>query len=86
MVVRRNIDVHQHYKLCQLCPYAKSVIIYCSISAPGHGKEFVDGLNAIYKHCIYQLMYNFQIPRLKSFDSYILMHSSTQNNDVSLTK
>ena len=46
-----------------------SVIIYRYISAPGHGKEVADGLNAIYKRCIYQLMSTFQLPGLKRFDS-----------------
>ena len=32
------------------------------ISAPGHGKEVVEGLNAIDKRYIYQLMYNVQLP------------------------
>ena len=39
-----------------------SVIIYCGISAPGHGKEVVDGINDIGKHYIYQLMSNVQLP------------------------
>ena len=56
------------------------------ISAPGHGREVVDGLNAIEKRCIYQLMYNVQLPGSKSFDSQILMHSCTQKNGVSLAK
>ena len=63
-----------------------SVIIDCGIIAPGHGKELVDGLNDIDKLCIYQLMSNVQLPVSKTFDSQIIMHSSTQNNDVSLAK
>ena len=31
-------------------------------------------------------MSNFQLPGSKTFDSQILMHSCTQNNDVSLAK
>ena len=38
-----------------------SVIINWGISAPGHGKEVVDGLNAIHKHYIYQLMSNVKL-------------------------
>ena len=30
-----------------------SIIIYFRISAPGHGKEVVDGLNAVDKRYIY---------------------------------
>ena len=39
-----------------------SIIIYRGISAPGHGKEVVDGLNAVDKRYIYQLMSNVQLP------------------------
>ena len=63
-----------------------SVIIYCGISAPVHFKEVVDGLNTIDKHYIYQLMSNAQLTRSKSFYSQILMHYSTQKNDISLAK
>ena len=38
-----------------------SVIIDQGIIAPGHGKEVVDGLNAIDKCYIYNLMYKVQI-------------------------
>ena len=33
-----------------------STIIDRGISAPGHGKEVVDGLNAVYKRYIYQFI------------------------------
>ena len=39
-----------------------SLIIYRGISAPGHGKEVVDGLNAVNKRYIYKLMSKVQIP------------------------
>ena len=45
-----------------------SVIIDRGSSAPGNGKEVVDGLNSIYKHYIYKLMYNVQILGSKLFD------------------
>ena len=38
-----------------------SIIFYRGISAPGHGKEVVDGLNAIDKRYIYQLMSTVQL-------------------------
>ena len=46
----------------------------------------VDGLNAIDKCYIYQLMYNVQLPGSKIFDSQILMHPCTHKNIVSLAK
>ena len=39
-----------------------SVIIDFGISAPGHGKDVVDGLNAIDKCYIDQSIYNVQLP------------------------
>ena len=63
-----------------------SVIIDIGISAPGHGKEVVDGLNAIDKRYIYQLMSNVQLSGPTLYDSHILMHAYTQKNDVSLDK
>ena len=53
------------------------VIVDCGISAPGYDKEVVDGINAIEKRYIYQLMSNIQLTGSKSFDSQALMHSST---------
>ena len=63
-----------------------SIIIDRGISAPGHGKEVVDGLNATDKQYIYQLMSNVQLPGSKIFDSQILRHSCTQKKNVSLAK
>ena len=56
------------------------------ISAPGHDKELVDGINSIYKHYMCQLMYTVQLPRSKTFDSHIIMHSCKPKNDVILAK
>ena len=63
-----------------------SIIIDRGISAPGHGKEVVDGLNAVDKRYIYQLMYKVQLPGSVKFDSYIEMHTGTENKYVSLAK
>ena len=63
-----------------------SVIIDQGLSAHGHGKEVVDVTNSIDKHFIYQLMSNVQLPGSKQFDSQTQMHTSIQNNDVSLAK
>ena len=63
-----------------------SNIIDQGISAPGNGKELVDGLNAIEKRYMYQLMSNVQLPGTRKFDYHILMHSCPPKNDVSLAK
>ena len=62
------------------------IVIDQGMSAPDHGKEVVDSLNAIYKRYIYKLMSNVQLKVSKIFDSYILISSFTENNDVSLSK
>ena len=46
----------------------------------------VDGLNAVDKRYIYQLMSKFQLPGSTRFDSQIKMHTGTENKDVSLAK
>ena len=63
-----------------------SVIINRGISELGHGKEVLDGINAIDKRYIYQLMFNVKLPGSIFFNSQILMNSCTQNNDESLSK
>ena len=55
-----------------------SIIIDLGIIAPGHGKEVVDGLNAVDKRYIYQLMSKVQLPGSVRFDSQIKMHTGTE--------
>ena len=62
-----------------------SVIIDRGISAPGNGKEVVDGHNAVDKRYIYQLMSKVQLPGSVIFYSQIKMHTGTENKDVSLS-
>ena len=52
-----------------------SIIFDLGINAPGHGKDVVDGLNAIYKRYMFQLSYTFQLAGSKIFEKQILMHS-----------
>ena len=63
-----------------------SIIIDQGISAPGHSKEVVDGINAIDKRYMDKLMSNGQVLGSNILYSQILMHSCTQKNDVSLAK
>ena len=55
-----------------------SILIDRGISAPGHGKEVVDGINAVDKSYIYQLMYNVQLPISVIFDSQTKIHTGTE--------
>ena len=63
-----------------------SIIIDRGISAPGHGKEVVDGLSSVDKRYIYQLMSKVQLPGSVRFDSQIKIHTGTENKDLSLAK
>ena len=63
-----------------------SIIIDPSISAPEHGKEVVDGLNAVDKRYIYQLMSKVQLPGSIRFDSKIKIHTDTEKKDASLAR
>ena len=46
----------------------------------------VDGLSAVYKRYIYQLMSNVKLPASVRFDSQINMHTGTEKEDLSLAK
>ena len=63
-----------------------SFIIDQSISAPGNGKEVVDGLNYVDNSYIYQLMSNVQLTGSNRFYSQMQMHTGNKNNDLSLSK
>ena len=63
-----------------------SVIIDRDISAPGHGKEFVYGLNDVNKCYIYKLMSNVKLPGSNIFDSRTKMHTGNQKDNASLAQ
>ena len=63
-----------------------SIIIDRGISAPGHGKEVVYGLNSVDKRYIYQFMSTVQLHGLNRFDSHMKMHTGNQKYDVRLSK
>ena len=72
--------------LMSVISQTSSLIIDWGISAPGYGKEVVDGINAVNKRYIYQLMSKVQLPGSVRFDSHIRMNTGTENKDVSLAK
>ena len=63
-----------------------SITIDRGISAPGHGKEVVDRLNAVDKLYTYQLMSTVKLPGSNIFDSQTQMNIGNQEYDVSLAK
>ena len=93
ITIWENTDGCVEQYICASSLYIMSVMSQCysiiidrGISAPGHGKEVVDGLNSIEKRYIHQWMSNIQLPGSRTFDSQILIHPCRENNDVSLTK
>ena len=63
-----------------------SIIIDRWISAPSNDKEVVDGINALDKHYIYQLMSTVKLPGSNIFDSQMQIHTGNQKYDVSLAR
>ena len=77
-----NTDGCAEQHICSSALYLMSVIsqtysliIDWGISPPGHGKEVVDGLNAVDKRYIYQLMSKVQLPGSIRFDSQIKIYT-----------
>ena len=60
------------------------VIIGCDISATGHGREVVYGLNSIEKRFIFQLMSTVKLLGAIGYDTYTAMHTGTRTSNVSL--
>ena len=61
-----------------------SIIIDRGISAPGHGNDVVNGLNAVDKRYIYQSMSTVKLTGSNLFDSLMQIHTGNQKDDVSL--
>ena len=64
---------------------AISVIIDGGISAPGHGREVLNGLNAIDKRLFLQLMSKVKLTGAKCYDTQMVMHIETRTFDVILS-
>ena len=69
MVVPNSTYVPLQYTPMSVMSQCYYIIIYRGISAPGHVKEVVNGLNAVDKCYIYQLISTFQLPGSNIFDS-----------------
>ena len=61
-----------------------NIIIDRGISAPGHGRDIVDGLYSKDKRLIFHMVATFQLPGSKRFDTQMEVHTATQNTDVIL--
>ena len=60
------------------------VIIDHVISAPRHGREVVDGLNAIGKMLLFQLISTVKLTGAKSYGIQMVMHTGIRTSDVIL--
>ena len=60
------------------------VIIDRFISAPGHVREVVYGLNAINIRFPFQLMSTLQLIGAKGYDTHMVIHTGIHTYDVSL--
>ena len=93
ITIWENTDGCAEQYICASALYLMSVMSQCysiiigrGISAPGHGKEVVDELNAIDKRYTYQFMYKVKLPGSVRFYSQIKMYTGTENKDVSLSE
>ena len=86
MVLSNNIDVPLQMYLMSVMSQCYSIIIDWGISAPGHSKEVVDGLNDADKRDIYQLMSTVKLNVSIIFYSQMQIHTGNQIYDVNLAK
>ena len=84
-IVWENTDGCAKKYICASALYFMSVMSQCysviidqGISAPGHDKEVVDGLNYFDKSYIYQLMSNVQLPGSNIFFSQMQFTMATK--------
>ena len=63
-----------------------SIIIERGIIEPGHDRELVDGINAIYKWFLLQIMTTAQLPGAKRHDTKMVIHTGTSTFDVCLAR
>ena len=91
--VWKNTYVCVEHYICATALYlmsilsrAFSVIIDRGISAPAHGREVVDGLNAIYKRFIFPLISTVKLPGEKGYGTQMVMHTGTCTFDFSLAR
>ena len=62
------------------------VIIHCTVSSPGHGREVVYGLRATDKRFLFWLVVTVQLPCSKCYDTQMVIQSTAYTTDVSLSK
>ena len=58
----------------------------CGISATGHDREVVDGINDTGKRFTFNLVTKVQLPGSQRFDTKMAIHTTTYNYDTSLAQ
>ena len=72
--------------LFSISSYAHDIIIYSGVVAPGHGNDVVGGLNDTDKRFLTMLMKTVQLPNAATNNYQMVMHTSTEKSDISVTK
>ena len=72
--------------LFSMLSHAFNIIIEHGISASGHIREILYGMNDIDKSFISHLLDIVQLPGSQKFDTQMEMHKTTHNTDVSLAQ
>ena len=63
-----------------------NIIIDCDVGAPGNIRDVADGLNAKDKLLVTMLMKTVQLPNAATNNYQMVMHTSTEKTDISVTK
>ena len=67
--------------LVSILAHSYHIIIYHAVGAPGHGRDFVDGLNSTYKRFLYVLITTVELPGALAYNSYMTIHTLSVNKD-----
>ena len=54
--------------------------------APGHGKDVVDGLNAVDKNYLFKLMSRIKVPEAEEGEAFFAAHGATVSDSASFAK
>ena len=89
----QNIDGSAEHYICatalylmQILSHVFYVIIDRGIITPRHCREVLDGLNAIDKTFLFQLMSTMKLKGENIYDTQMVMHTGTRTSDVSLAR
>ena len=70
--------------LLSMLAHAYNIIIDRGVGAPGHVREFVDGLNYTEKWFLSMLMKNVKLTDAVGYESYMSIHTLSSTTDITL--